>query len=470
MLYFKTPCDYFVALEFGFYVNMAEFDQFVNKKKPAAMKLGGLNVFKVWPRNLSKTRYNTVSEPMLTGVDWIYFYAEQMLAYDFVLLYFWHLLTTITSPNSVLYRIMHFYLYEISLFVEFWTKVIQAIARQLTWNVKGWELFSEVYKIHLGHNFFKSFELTEALETSMKIQTENSNGNYTKLFNCCLTNEGIFSILCHAINLLMLIYVTIIFVAFYFQYSTSFSKEDSTVDNDFMIHSITLEAEEEIASIDDAIFTIVLVMYVFGWFFYIHCWVIFGGTPELTILFYVFPILYYIILKIPTMLILDFGLFFLTFLKGSSQLPLLALELIYDYIALAAFYIRVLVQSVRLILMIFTFFSLHEMILEMKFNQRWLPGHETFIEHIAKTDASNGVFSYYFLTHFLVKITHWLYELFHAFFVLTAQFAAFFAMIFWLFFFLYTSFTWEKQENYFESKRKQKKMTFSFLQMLKKIK
>lgn len=70
------------------------------------------------------------------------------------------------------------------------------------------------------------------------------------------------------------------------------------------------------------------------------------------------------------MLILDFGLFFLTFLKGSSQLPLLALELIYDYIALAAFYIRVLVQSVRLILMIFTFFSLHEMILEMKFNQR----------------------------------------------------------------------------------------------------
>jgi hypothetical protein len=49
---------------------------------------------------------------------------------------------------------------------------------------------------------------------------------------------------------------------------------------------------------------------------------------------------------------------------------------------------------------------------------------------------------------------YWIYELAHTFFVVTAQFIAFFAMVFWLFFFLYTFFVFEKFEDYFSEKRK----------------
>ena len=43
------------------------------------------------------------------------------------------------------------------------------------------------------------------------------------------------------------------------------------------------------------------------------------------------------------------------------------------------------------------------------------------------------------------------------------QFVAFFAMIFWLFLFLYTMFVAETQENYFSDKRNSKKILYKNL-------
>jgi hypothetical protein len=52
----------------------------------------------------------------------------------------------------------------------------------------------------------------------------------------------------------------------------------------------------------------------------------------------------------------------------------------------------------------------------------------------------------------------------HTFFVVTAQFTAFFAMVFWLFFFLYTYFSVEQHEAYLYILRKKinKKNTLIF--------
>ena len=48
------------------------------------------------------------------------------------------------------------------------------------------------------------------------------------------------------------------------------------------------------------------------------------------------------------------------------------------------------------------------------------------------------------------------------------QFVAFFAMIFWLFLFLYTMFVLETQENFFLFKRIEKKLIYKELLKLKK--
>ena len=80
-------------------------------------------------------------------------------------------------------------------------------------------------------------------------------------------------------------------------------------------------------------------------------------------IFYHLPFLYYMTVLIPTLLLYDFGIYFATYLRGASTTPSFVMELLYDYIAFSAFYIRLLVQNVRILLMTFTYFSLYECIL-----------------------------------------------------------------------------------------------------------
>jgi hypothetical protein len=100
--------------------------------------------------------------------------------------------------------------------------------------------------------------------------------------------------------------------------------------------------------------------------------------PELVLVFYLFPGLYYIIIGIPTFLIYDFGIYFLAYLRGVGAGAVLFVELMFDYIAVIIFYTRILVQGVRLVLMIFTYASMHDLVLYFTFGQKMFLGAETF--------------------------------------------------------------------------------------------
>ena len=65
-------------------------------------------------------------------------------------------------------------------------------------------------------------------------------------------------------QLLFIGYIGFIFVSFYFSFYSSSSKEESTVDSDYLVASITVESEKEIGSMDDIIMTLIIVVYVFG--------------------------------------------------------------------------------------------------------------------------------------------------------------------------------------------------------------
>lgn len=79
-----------------------------------------------------------------------------------------------------------------------------------------------------------------------------------------------------------------------------------------------------------------------------------------------FPFLYFLIVFIPMSLLFDYGIYFLTYLSGSGKSTSITVEFTFDYIALSIFYLRLLVQNVRLIFMIFTFTELHEMLIYNK--------------------------------------------------------------------------------------------------------
>lgn len=60
------------------------------------------------------------------------------------------------------------------------------------------------------------------------------------------------------------IYFMLIFITFYFNFFSTSHKEESTVDSDYLVASITVESEKEITAFDDMVLGFVVVMYIFG--------------------------------------------------------------------------------------------------------------------------------------------------------------------------------------------------------------
>lgn len=253
---------------------------------------------------------------------------------------------------------------------------------------------------------------------------------------------------------LFVLYFALVFVSAYFNYFTSSLKEEAAIDADYLVCSSTVESEKEITAFDDMILAFVILLYVFGWYFYIHCWSLVCAFPELIFLFYLFPCLYFIIFGIPTILAYIFGIQFLVYLRGVSSSPSLAAELMFDYIGVVVFYVRILIQGVRLVLMLLTLASLNELIMHWSIPQKALICPEYFWEELSKVSLTLSSLSYFFLCVLPGQIVYLIFEVGHTYFLCSIQFVAFFAIVFWLYLFFYTMFISEKQEDYLSYLRK----------------
>lgn len=255
------------------------------------------------------------------------------------------------------------------------------------------------------------------------------------------------------IQLLFIYFLVIFFLITFFTYFNNPNSEDNIVDHDYLSYNVTVEAEEEIGSMDDMLLTSVILLYIFLWFFWIHSWSSLSITPQLTMSFYLFPLIYFIIFFIPFSLLYDYGSYFLTYLNGVGKSSTLLLELLFDYIAVSIFYLRLMVQNVRLVFMLFTYTELHELIVFYTIDKNLLISNESYSTTWDNSKTFFVASSYFLIFKLPTLLLNWLYELFHTFFMVIFQFIAFFAMIFWLFLFLYTMFVAETQENYFYYKR-----------------
>jgi hypothetical protein len=263
-------------------------------------------------------------------------------------------------------------------------------------------------------------------------------------------------------HILFFYFFVFFFFYIFFSYYSSSTKEESLIDHDFLITNVTVESEEEIGALDDILIGSVLLIFLFFWFFGTNVYFMVLEVPELVLAAYLFPFLFFMILFIPLNLSYDFGLYFVCYLRGVGKAPTAFVEVMYDYIGFAAFYIRLLVQNVRLILMLFTFASFHELVIVHTIEKSWIMGDESFLDDLITGVSSPNGFCYFFIFKLSGHIIYFFYELFHLFFVVIAQIIAFNAMVFWLFLFLYTMFSTELHEKFFNVKRYAKK------QLLKK--
>ena len=416
------------------------------------------------------TFFYTSSNSVWHGIDWIYTFTESMYAYEFKILYFKFLNSIFDDSFDYYQNSLWYFSCSTSAFQLFWSVLLDNYTKI---NVVKFPFLDGWFKSFLGSTD-ASLAFVYHPELSIfknKLLSDYYLNYFTDLnFSIyeLIEQESFITPVLLLPQLLFMIYLAALFISFYFSFYTSSVKDESTIDADYLAATSTVEAEKELGSLDDMILGILVLAYIFGWYFYIQCWTLLSIAPEVIIVFYLFPCLYYIILSVPTYLSYDFGIFFLAYLRGVGPSPVLIAELMYDYIAFVAFYIRLFVQGVRLVLMTFTYISMHDLILFFSYDQKMMLGSESFWEDVSNLSVSAGSLSYFFLFSFPGWVLYWMYEIFHTFFVVTAQLIAFFAMVFWLFLFLYTFFVFEKIENFFKFKREERKKLFSDLLNLKK--
>lgn len=406
--------------------------------------------------NSTSFNYDTSIHAMYSGIDWIYTHVETLYIYDYKIVYFWLL-------NNVFDESMDFF------FSSIWCISLQTSGLQLFWsiildnyiatNVFQFSLTDEWVRSYISSKDTALFVIFHPEIIFLKNQIINNfffdflaDVNFSAIQY--LDSQSLLTPIMLFPQLLFIIYMGFFFVSFYFSFYSTSSKEESTIDADYLSASITVESEKEIGSMDDILMAFVILIYVFGWYFYLYCWNMFSCTPEMMLVIFFFPLLYYTIGNTPTFLLYDFGILFNCYLRGISPTKMLIFELMYDYIAVIAYYVRILTQCVRLALMFFAYAGMHDYILYMDYSHRYLTGNESIWEEVGNVNASVSSVTYFFFGVLPGYMLNWIYEIFHTFFVVTGQLISYFAMIFWLFLFLFTFFVIEKQESYFFERKK----------------
>jgi hypothetical protein len=259
-------------------------------------------------------------------------------------------------------------------------------------------------------------------------------------------------------DMAFIFYGVLFFFVIYFSYFNKMSKENNTIDSDYLSAWVLAESEKEVGSVDDIILAVLLVVNIFAWFFCIYVWGFLGQYPELLLTFYSFPFLLYLILGVPTLLILDFGSCFLVYIRGGSANQLFLAELIYDYINFGAFYLRLCLQLVRLFLMLLTFAAMSDVFL---FDHTLINSTVMGVSDIANSfyTINMSLSSIFYVICDILPRTfaRFIFEIGHTLAVCSIQFSAFFAIVFWFFLFLYSFFCAVKLEHYFFDKRKSRK-------------
>ncbi len=132
---------------------------------------------------------------------------------------------------------------------------------------------------------------------------------------------------------------------------------------------------------------------------------------------------------IPTKLLYKMGFFYIVYVKGSGVSKVIAWEYITDAMSMLSFYLRSLIQLVRLVIIIALLFTYHEL-----YEQ-----YNLFNNLNVFFDDSVGNLNFFNNTViFLIKfIAYWLYECAHFIILFCVQYSAFSLILFNLISFLY---------------------------------
>jgi len=400
-----------------------------------------------------------ISDFYLYGCELVYVYTSKIFAYDFELYCYDFLNLMAGYTNDFFFNILLDICYNLSSCHLFFSIIADFI---ISTSIYKHYFNTEWYKMYISHQTISLFiiyhpELSIHFQENSETFLKNYGLSFISNFDLISTSAWI-SPTVQLIDMMILFYGFIGMFLFYFSCLIAISKENNTVDSDYLSAWLVVESEKEVGSFDDILLGLLIVIQLFGWFFYVYVWNFLAQYPELIMLFYITPFLIFIMIGVPFSLIYDFGLCFLVYIRGGSANQMFLPELIYDYINVGAFFLRLCLQIVRIFLMFLTYCAMCDVFFFNHDLGRGLGGFEEIWNDTANMGVNMATFFYIICDIFPRIVIRFIFEIGHTIAVCSIQYFAFFAIVFWFFLFLYTFFCAVKLEAYFWEKRNNRKI------------
>lgn len=219
-------------------------------------------------------------------------------------------------------------------------------------------------------------------------------------------------------------------------------------DNSSTLFDYFSEVEEEVGSLDDVLAYALIYLSIAVSFLLTIFFVFFFKTSTFLILLFNFILLVPVL--VPTFVIKNYGWGFLQYLRGVTRSSSLLFESFLDVVSMTSMYLRFFIQNIRFFFIFLAFFECYEFIyLSLLKDFSFL--------NIFLLDSNNAIFfselNSNLFSLLILKTILFFYYVGHLATTFVAQLTSYFILSFWLFFFLYTSFSTEKGENYFLVKR-----------------
>lgn len=268
-----------------------------------------------------------------------------------------------------------------------------------------------------------------------------------------LTQTDNFFVIGNVVSVFFNVITWVLFLGGVIFYSLAYgAKLLSTFSNSLDLHQVAFnyfaDLEEEMGAADDALFYFLTFGLIIVWFFF---FTLFSAyiSGSISWIISLFVIVGATAIIIPSFVLKNFGLGAVMYVRGSGRTTSLAFEAMLDFVSVAVIMIRFLIQNIRFVFIFSAFFELYEFIYDKVYYDSVLG----LTNSVWSNSSASYLYWYEFVGHFILQWILYLYYLGHLTLLFIAQLSIYFALSFWLFFFLYTTFTLEAHEKYFLVKR-----------------
>ena len=255
-------------------------------------------------------------------------------------------------------------------------------------------------------------------------------GNVDLFENIIFIKFSFFLINMVNVNPIFFIFLNLFFFLFYiYIYISSFYKNlNIFLINNIYIYTIFFtESEKELNNFDDLLLVVIIFIVLYFYSFFLFS-IVFLTNWYIKIFLLSLLSLKLILILIPLNMIYDYGCYFTFYLRGGSTSSIFFYEITMDYLNLISYFLRILMQLVRLIFIIGTL---------CEFNEFYLNFFNFFFNFFFINTVYTNLPLLNQIFFFFIKF---ILEVIHLFFIFIAQFLAFNVVILWLVQFLFTTF------------------------------